>query len=140
MGAAIAASLLRASHEVTVWNRSPDKAAPLLKLGTVSAAQREKLERLCRYVSRPPVASERLPLTASGQVRYTLKTPYRDGTTRLVLERAAAGGAGAAGAVEPAVNWRMSSDCVSGRGSRTGSACPGYRDRQCGRPAGGEAR
>jgi alkanesulfonate monooxygenase len=37
-------------------------------------------------VSRPPVASERLALTASGQVRYTLKTPYRDGTTHIVLE------------------------------------------------------
>jgi hypothetical protein len=32
------------------------------------------------------VASERLALTASGQVRYTLKTPYRDGTTHIVLE------------------------------------------------------
>ena len=49
-------------------------------------AERAKLERLCRYVSRPPVASERLALTASGQVRYTLKTPYRDGTTHIVLE------------------------------------------------------
>jgi hypothetical protein len=38
--------------------------------------QREKLERLCRYVSRPPVAVERLALTPAGQVRYTLKTPY----------------------------------------------------------------
>jgi hypothetical protein len=37
-------------------------------------------------VSRPPVASERLALPASGQVRYTLKTPYRDGTTHIVLE------------------------------------------------------
>jgi len=44
------------------------------------------LERLCRYVSRPPVAADRLALTPSGHVRYTLKTPYRDGTTRLVLE------------------------------------------------------
>jgi hypothetical protein len=52
----------------------------------IAANQREKLERLCRYVSRPPVASERLALTASGQVRYTLKTPYRDGTTHIVLE------------------------------------------------------
>jgi hypothetical protein len=34
----------------------------------------------------PPVATVRLALTASGQVRYTLKTPYRDGTTHLVLE------------------------------------------------------
>jgi ribosomal protein S27E len=48
--------------------------------------QREKLERLCRYVSRPPIAVERLALTSSGQVRYALKTPYRDGTTHIVLE------------------------------------------------------
>jgi putative transposase len=52
----------------------------------IAPKQREKLERLCRYVSRPPVSSERLALTASGQVRYTLKTPYRDGTTHIVLE------------------------------------------------------
>jgi hypothetical protein len=32
------------------------------------------------------VASERLALTPSGQVRCTLKTPYRDGTTHIVLE------------------------------------------------------
>jgi hypothetical protein len=44
----------------------------------IAPNERAKLERLCRYVSRPPVASERLALTASGQVRYTLKTPYRD--------------------------------------------------------------
>jgi ribosomal protein S27E len=52
----------------------------------IAPTERAKLERLCRYVSRPPVASERLALTASGQVRYTLKTPYRDGTTHIVLE------------------------------------------------------
>ncbi len=52
----------------------------------IAPKERAKLERLCRYVSRPPVASERLALMASGQVRYTLKTPYRDGTTHLVLE------------------------------------------------------
>ena len=69
----------------------------------VEADQREKLERLTRYVSRPPVAIERLDLTAQGQVRYRLKTPYRDGTTRIVLEpldfiaRLAAWAAAAAG-------------------------------------------
>ena len=52
----------------------------------IAPHQRGKLERLCRYISRPPVATERLPLTASGDVRYTLKTPYRDGTTHIVLE------------------------------------------------------
>jgi hypothetical protein len=41
----------------------------------IAPHQRQKLERLCRYMSRPPVARERLALTASGQVRYQLKTP-----------------------------------------------------------------
>jgi Putative transposase len=52
----------------------------------VGADQREKLERLARYVSRPPVSVERLSLTARGQVRYRVKTPYRDRTTDIVLE------------------------------------------------------
>jgi hypothetical protein len=54
----------------------------------VEAEQRAKLERLARYVSRPPVSVERLDLTAQaqGQVTYRLKTPYRDGTTHIVLE------------------------------------------------------
>ncbi|MBS0399729.1 MAG: transposase [Proteobacteria bacterium] len=52
----------------------------------IDPSQRQKLERLCRYVSRPPVAVDRMALTSSGQVRYTLKTPYRDGTTHIVVE------------------------------------------------------
>ena len=50
------------------------------------ASQRDKVERLARYVSRPPVATERLSLTHGGQVRYVLKTPYRDGTTHVIFE------------------------------------------------------
>ena len=45
-----------------------------------------KLERLCRYISRPPVAERRLSLTTQGKVRYRLKTPYRDGTTHVIFE------------------------------------------------------
>jgi len=52
----------------------------------IQPGQRQKLERLCRYISRPPVAVDRMAFTSSGQVRYTLKTPYRDGTTHIVLE------------------------------------------------------
>ena len=37
MGAGMAANLLRAGHEVTVWNRSPEKAKPLVAQGAVSA-------------------------------------------------------------------------------------------------------
>jgi len=50
------------------------------------ASQRDKVERLARYVSRPPVAAERLSLTQGGYVRYALKTPYRDGTTHVIFE------------------------------------------------------
>jgi hypothetical protein len=52
----------------------------------IAPGQRQKLERLCRYVSRPPVAEDRLAVMPSGHVRYTLKTPYRDGTTHIVLD------------------------------------------------------
>ncbi|MCI0436641.1 MAG: transposase [Gemmatimonadetes bacterium] len=52
----------------------------------IQPGQHAQLERLCRYVSRPPVAAERLALTPSGQVRYALENPYRDGTTHIVLE------------------------------------------------------
>ena len=40
-------------------------------------SQREKIERLARYMSRPPIATERPSLTEIGHVRYALKTPYR---------------------------------------------------------------
>jgi hypothetical protein len=50
------------------------------------ASQRDKIERLARYVSRPPVATERLSLTQGGNVRCALKTPYRDGTTHVIFE------------------------------------------------------
>jgi hypothetical protein len=48
--------------------------------------ERAKLERLCRYITRPAVAIERLSLTPQGNIRYLLKTPYRDGTTQVVFE------------------------------------------------------
>ena len=45
--------------------------------------QTDKLERLCRYISRPALSEQRLSLTDSGKVRYQLKTPYQDGTTHV---------------------------------------------------------
>ena len=50
------------------------------------AHQREKLERLCRCIARPAIANERLSLTRQGNIRYRLKTPYRDGTTHVIFE------------------------------------------------------
>jgi len=65
----------------------------------IAASEREKLERLCRYVSRPPVATERLALTprarcATRSRRHTacvrrargLRYVESPGTTREVVE------------------------------------------------------
>ena len=58
-----------------------------LHAGIVAGAdERGKLERLCRYISRPALAEKRLSLTPSGNVRYHFKTPWRDGTTHVVFE------------------------------------------------------
>lgn len=50
------------------------------------AHQRNKLERLCRYITRPAVSEQRISFTPSGNIRYELKTPYRDGTTHVIFE------------------------------------------------------
>ena len=52
---------------------------------TVAADDRAGVERLCRYVLRPPVAQERLSLTPDGLVLVTLKTEWHDGTTHLLF-------------------------------------------------------
>jgi hypothetical protein len=48
--------------------------------------ERSKLERLCRYISRPAVSEQRLSLTELGKIRYELKTPYRNGTTHIIFD------------------------------------------------------
>ena len=37
-------------------------------------------------VSRPAISGKRLPLTPNGNIRYQLKTPYRDDTTHVIFE------------------------------------------------------
>jgi hypothetical protein len=53
---------------------------------TVPGEERERLEQLCRYLLRPPIAQERLALRPDGSVLVTLKTAWRDGTTHLRFE------------------------------------------------------
>ena len=51
----------------------------------VAASERQALEKLCRYIARPAIALERLSLNSNGQVVYSLKKPYDDGTTHIVM-------------------------------------------------------
>jgi hypothetical protein len=48
----------------------------------VPVRDRKRLERLCRYVARPPVATERLSLLPDGRVLYAFKNRWKDGSTQ----------------------------------------------------------
>jgi hypothetical protein len=49
----------------------------------VRAGQRDRLERVCRYALRPPLAQERLHRTREGEIWLTLRHRWADGTTHL---------------------------------------------------------
>ncbi len=55
--------------------------------GALSAGQRKELERLCRYITRPAIANERLQRNRAGQVVLQLKSAFRDGTTHVVMSQ-----------------------------------------------------
>jgi len=52
----------------------------------VPAGDRDRLEHLCRYVLRPPIAQERLELTSDGKVLLRLRRPWHDGTRAIRFE------------------------------------------------------
>jgi hypothetical protein len=45
--------------------------------------QRDKVERLCRYIARPAVSTHRLERLLDGTLSYELKTSYKNGTTHV---------------------------------------------------------
>lgn len=53
---------------------------------SAKARQRDKIERLCRYIARPAVSTHRLERLPDGKISYKLKTLYKDGTTHVVFE------------------------------------------------------
>jgi hypothetical protein len=68
--------LPRRCAEVDGLNLHADVAVP--------ARDRERLERLARYVARPPLATDRLRELPDGLLLYELREPLRDGTTGFV--------------------------------------------------------
>ena len=49
------------------------------------ADDRQAPEQLCRCITRPALANEQVQCHAAGQVLLKLKTPWRDGTTHVVM-------------------------------------------------------
>jgi hypothetical protein len=52
----------------------------------IDGRDRRRVERLCRYLARPPIAQERLVEIVGGKLRYELKKAWRDGTRFVVFE------------------------------------------------------
>jgi hypothetical protein len=52
----------------------------------VPAGQRERLERVCRYALRRPVAGDRVRVTGDKQVQLELRHRWIDGTTHVVFD------------------------------------------------------
>ncbi|MBS0445735.1 MAG: transposase [Proteobacteria bacterium] len=87
--------------------------------------------RLCRYITRPALAYERVQCDAAGRVVLKLKTPWRDGTTHLVMSsagvHAAARGLGSQTKAAPdslprrACTQRQAAS--TGRSARTAGRC-----------------
>ncbi len=51
----------------------------------IAAGDRVRLERLCRYLVRPPLGQQRLQRLRDGRVAVALQRPWADGTTHLVF-------------------------------------------------------
>ena len=49
------------------------------------ADQRKELEQLCRYITRPAIANERLKRNRAGDIVLQLKSAFKDGTTHIVM-------------------------------------------------------
>ncbi len=88
----------RAGQKVLSLHTVPSQTAPPTQQRCVSeqgfslhaevycaAHQRHKLEHLCRYITRPAIANERLKRNRAGDVVLQLKTAYQDGTTHIVM-------------------------------------------------------
>ena len=51
-----------------------------------AAHDRQGIEQLCRYITRPAISNKRMSINSKGQVVIKLKTPWKDGATHIVLE------------------------------------------------------
>jgi hypothetical protein len=87
-------AVLRFGDRIDVDHLSESEAKRCARVGGISlhanvgVPQRDRLrlERLCRYAGRPPLATERLSRLADGRLLYELKHRWRDGTTHLAFE------------------------------------------------------
>ncbi len=52
----------------------------------IGACNRPRLERLCRYIARPPFAQDRLAVLPNGHIAYRFRRAWKNGRTGVVLD------------------------------------------------------
>ncbi|MCA9508581.1 MAG: transposase [Myxococcales bacterium] len=81
--------LLRLIAPEQIKEETPDRTVMGFNLHAsvaIEATDRAGLERTLRYMGRPPLSSERLKIAPDGQnLLLTLKSPWRNGTTTILL-------------------------------------------------------
>jgi hypothetical protein len=91
LGAAPGAQTRKLGARVREFN-SPDEA--LAEVGginvhvgpAIDGRNRKRLERLCRYMTRPPVCQDRLSVTRDGRVEVGFKRAWKNGARAVVLD------------------------------------------------------
>jgi len=77
---------------------------------------RQALEQLCRYITRPALANERIQCNPTGQVVLKLKTPWCDGNAYQVMSPLEF--------MQRHIEWQLcgsqTCECYVGSGSRAG--------------------
>lgn len=79
---------LRSAADVTTTGRRSARLEgfSLHAAVAVPARRRDQLEKLCRYLVRPPLALDRLTESSGGQLLYRFRRAWSDGSTALLLE------------------------------------------------------
>lgn len=74
-------------RDVTVASRAASSGWYNLHAGVgIPAPDCAALERLCRYIARPPLSEDRLHRLPDGRYAVRLQTPYTDGTTHVLFQ------------------------------------------------------
>jgi hypothetical protein len=94
--------------------------------------QRNKLERLCRYITRPAITEQRWSLANNGNVIVALKTRYDDGTSHVVLSPMEFMGRLAALVPKPRVNLTRFHGVFTPRAQIESACVPGKSEDESG--------
>jgi len=77
--------MLLANTEELFLNSNDESHLPAQAATAIKTQERDRLEKLVRYMARPATAGERRSLTAENSIKLRLKNPWRDGPESILF-------------------------------------------------------